>query len=72
MTKLPKDYRTQRTWYAVPFELLFVLPLDKLVFQAFVTEFSVADQWLAGRGNSPSARVTNLASSEIPHRKHAA
>jgi hypothetical protein len=47
---------------------LFVLPLDKFVFQAFVTEFSVADQWLAQESNSLSANIINLASSEIPHR----
>jgi hypothetical protein len=71
--KVPR-YRRHRTWYALAFELLLVLPLDKLVFQAFVAEFSVADQWLAAeKGNeNPSANVTNLASSEIPHRKRAA
>ena len=53
--KVPR-YRRHRTWYALAFELLLVLPLDKLVFQAFVAEFSVADQWLAA-GETTMARA---------------
>ena len=55
-------YRTQRTWYVFDLVLLFVLPLLRLTFQAFVVEFSVADQWFAPGEATDGNRTLTLMS----------